>query len=223
MCIRDRCEHRLLLSRERGQALLGYLLPYTLPAVVSLPLTIYASQFLPVSAGRVLALCLAYAASAGIFSASLVLSLVVVFNAGHKRQAVRIIRERSPRPLFGIGFLVALSDALTSPQIAHQLGSNLTSSIAVFTGLAASISFGLLVIRMRRPVAHVIRILPLAQRLGQPALRETLRIFSGLWYWPILLMVLVSIINLIGAGADNQRVLRSALFTTVLLLSLIHI
>ncbi len=223
MTTRRLCEHRLLLSRERGQALLGYVLPYTLPAVVSLPLTIYASQFLPISAGRALALCLAYAASAGIFAASLVLSLVVVFNAGHKRRAVQIIREKSPRPLFGIGFLVALSDALTSPQIAHQLGSNLTSSIAVFTGLAASISFGLLVIRMRRPVAHVIRILPLAQRLSQPALRETLRIFSGLWYWPILLMVLVSIINLIGAGADNQRVLRSALFTTVLLIATVFL
>ena len=76
---------------------------------------------------------------------------------------------------------------------------------------------------MRRPVAHVIRILPLAQRLGQPALHETLRIFSGLWYWPILLMVLVSIINLIGAGADNQRVLRSALFTTVLLIATVFL
>ncbi|WP_095152669.1 mechanosensitive ion channel domain-containing protein [Pseudomonas sp. Irchel s3b5] len=215
--------HRWMLSRERGQALLGYMLPYTIPAVVSLTLTIYASQFLQVSAGRALALCFAYAASAGIFAASLVLSLMVMFNIGHKRSAVRIIRQHSPRPLFSIGFLVALSDALTSPQIAHQLGNNLTSSIAVFTGLAASISFGLLVIRMRRPVAHVIRILPLAQRVNQPALRETLRIFSGLWYWPILLMVLVSIINLIGIGDDNQTVLRSALFTTVLLIATVFL
>ena len=87
MAARRLCEHRLLLSRERGQALLGYVLPYTLAAVISLPLTIYASQFLPISAGRALALCLAYAASAGIFAASLVLSLVVVFNTGHKRRA----------------------------------------------------------------------------------------------------------------------------------------
>lgn len=198
------CQHRVLLSRERGQALLGYVLPYSVPAVISLPLTIYASQVLPVSAGRALALCFAYATSAGVFAASLVMSLAVLFNTGHKRRAVHIIRQESPRPLFAIGFLVALSDALTSPQIAHQLGSNLTSSIAVFTGLAASIAFGLLVLRMRRPVAHVIRILPLAQRRAQPALRETLRIFSGIWYWPILLMVLVSIINLIGIGDDNQ-------------------
>ena len=217
------CRHRLLLSRERGQALLGYVLPYSIPAVISLPLTIYVSQFLPVSAGRALALCLAYATSSGVFAASLVMSLAVLFNVGHKRRAVQIIRHDSPRPLFAIGFLVALSDALTSPQIAHQLGNNLTSSIAVFTGLAASISFGLLVIRMRRPVAHVIRILPLAQRRSQPALRETLRIFSGLWYWPILLMVLVSIINLIGIGDDNQQVLRSALFTTVLLIATVFL
>ncbi|MGY2261651.1 mechanosensitive ion channel family protein [Pseudomonas sp. SDO55104_S430] len=213
------CRHRLLLSRERGQALLGYVLPYSIPAVISLPLTIYASHWLPISAGRALALCFAYATSSGVFAASLVMSLVVLFNAGHKRRAVQIIRQHSPRPLFGIGFLVALSDALTSPQIAHQLGGNLTSSIAVFTGLTASIAFGWLVIRMRRPVAHLIRILPLAQRRSKPALRETLRIFSGLWNWPILLMVLVSIINLIGVGDDNQKVLRSALFTTVLLIA----
>ncbi|MFP3679382.1 mechanosensitive ion channel family protein [Pseudomonas sp. SIMBA_041] len=216
-------EHRLLLTRERGQAVLGYLSPFSLPALISLPLTIVVSHYLPVSAGRALALCFAYATSSGIFAASLVLTLVVLFNTGHKRRAVQILRDYTPRPLFGIGFLVALSDALTSPQIAHQLGSNLTSSIAVLTGLGASISFGLLVIKMRRPVAHLIRILPLAQRLKQPALRETLRIFSGLWYWPILLMVMVSVMNLISISDDNQQVLRSALFTTVLLIATVFL
>ena len=215
--------NRLLLTRERGQALLGYLLPYTLPALVSLPLTLYLSHFLPTSAGRALALSLAYATSAGIFVASLLLSLVVLFNAGHKRPAVRILLKSSPRPLFAMGFLVALSDALTSPQIANRLGDNLTSSIAVFTGMSASIIFGLLVIRLRRPVGQLIRILPLAQRQKQPALRETLRIFSGVWYWPILLMVLVSLINLIGIGGDNQKVLRCALFTTLLLIATVFV
>ncbi|MVV47646.1 mechanosensitive ion channel [Pseudomonas sp. PB120] len=223
MLVTHLCRHRLLLARERGQALLGYVLPYTIPALISLPLTLYVSHFLPVSAGRALALCFAYATSSGIFAASLVLSLVVLFNAGHKRRAVQIILQHSPRPLFLIGFLVALSDALTSPQIGRQLGGNLTSSIAVFTGLAATITFGILVLRMRRPVAHLIRILPLAQRLSQPAVRETLRIFSGLWHWPILLMVLVSVINLIGIGDDNQKVLRCALFTTILLIATVFL
>lgn len=217
------CQHRLLLSRERGQALLGYVLPYTLPAVVSLPLTLYVAYFLQASAGRALALCFAYATSSGIFAASLLLSLIVLFNSGHKRRAVQIIRQHCARPLFLIGFLVALSDALTSSQIAHRLGDNLTGSIAVFTGMVASITFGFLVIRLRRPVAQVIRILPLNQRLGQPALRETLRVFSGLWYWPILLMVLVSVINLTGIGDDNQKVLRCALFTTILLIATVFI
>ena len=217
------CQNRLLLTRERGQALLGYVLPYTVPALISLPLTLYVSHFLQVSAGRALALCFAYATSSGIFAASLLLSLVVLFNAGHKRRAVQIIRRYSPRPLFLMGFLVALSDGLTSPQIARLLGGNLTSSVAVFTGVAASVTFGILVIKMRRPVAHLISILPLAQRLSQPALREMLRIFSGLWYWPILLMVLVSVINLIGIGDDNQKVLRCALFTTVLLIAMVFL
>lgn len=122
-----------------------------------------------------------------------------------------------------IGFLAALSDALTSPQIARQLGGNITSSIAVFTGLFASVVFGWLVIRMRRPVAHLIRNRPLAQRLKQPALQESLRIFSGLWYWPILLMVLVSAVSLIGVGEDNQKALRCALFTTILLIATVFL
>ena len=214
---------RWLRTRERSQDLLKYLMPFTLPAVICLPLTLYASQFLQASVGRALALCFAYATSSGIFSTSMLLCVIVMFNTGHKRPAVQIIRDYCPRPLFMIGFLAALSDALTSPQIARQLGGNITSSIAVFTGLFASIIFGLLVIRLRRPVAHLIRNRPLAQRLKQPSLQESLRIFSGLWYWPILLMVLVSAINLIGVGEDNQKALRCALFTTVLLIAMVFL
>ncbi|KPA91649.1 small-conductance mechanosensitive channel [Pseudomonas asplenii] len=213
----------LLLNRERGRSLVGYLLPYMLPALASLPLTLYASHLLPVSVGRALALCLAYATSSGVFSTGLLLCLSVLFDLGHKRQAVRVIRSYSPRPLFLIGFLAALSDALTSPQIARQLGGNITSSVAVFTGLFASLCFGVLVFRLRRPVAHLIRNRPLAQRLRQPALQESLRIFSGLWYWPILLMVLVSVVNLIGAGEDSQKALRCALLTTVLLIGTVFL
>lgn len=210
-------------ARPRLLAVLGYALPWTLPALICLPLTLYVSHWLPTSVGRALALCFAYATSSGIVSTSVLLGVIVMFNLGHKRPAVRIIRHYCPQPLFLIGFLAALSDALTSPQIARQLGSNITSSVAVLTGLLASVVFGLLVIRLRRPVAHLIRNRSLAQRLKQPALQESLRIFSGLWYWPILLMVLVSAINLIGAGEDSQKALRCALFTTVLLIATVFL
>ncbi|MHC8317542.1 mechanosensitive ion channel family protein [Pseudomonas sp. LB3P31] len=214
---------RWLSTRQRSQDLLTYVLPYTLPALICLPLTLSVSHFLPSSVGRALALCFAYATSSGIFSTSMLLCVIVMFNTGHKRPAVQIIRDYCPKPLFLIGFLAALSDALTSPQIARQLGGNITSSIAVFTGLFASIIFGLLVIRLRRPVAHLIRNRPLTQRLKQPSLQESLRIFSGLWYWPILLMVIVSAINLIGVGEDNQKALRCALFTTILLIATVFL
>jgi len=221
--VRHLGRRRWLRTRQRVLDLLGYLLPYTVPALVCLPLTLYVSHFLQVSVGRALALCFAYATSSGVFSTSVLLCVIVMFNAGHKRRAVAIIRHFSPRPLFLIGFLAALSDALTSPQIARQLGSNITSSVAVFTGLLASVIFGWLVIRMRRPVAHLIRNRPLAQRLKQPALQESLRIFSGLWNWPILLMVLVSAVSLIGVGEDNQKALRCALFTTILLIATVFL
>lgn len=215
--------HRVLLTRYRVRALLNYLVPYTLPAVISLPLTLYVSHFMPTSVGRALALCFSYATSSGIVSTSVLLCVIVMFNAGHKRAAVRIIRQYSPRPLFLIGFLAALSDGLTSPQISRQLGSNVTSSIAVFTGLFASVVFCMLVIKMRRPVAHLIRDRSLSHRLHQPALQESLKVFSSLWYLPILLMIVVSAIHLIDVGEDSQKALRCALLTTVLLIAAVFL
>lgn len=217
------CRRPFFAVRERSQALLKYVLPFTLPAVVCLPLTLYVSHFMPVSVGRALALCFAYATSSGIVSTSVLLCVIVMFNAGHKRPAVRVIRRYAPRPLFIIGFLAALSDALTSPQIARQIGSNVTTSIAVFTGLFASVVFCVLVIKMRRPIAHLIRNRSLGSRLQRPALQQSLKVFSNIWYLPILLMILVSAINLIGAGEDSQEALRCALFTTLLLIATVFL
>lgn len=222
--IAKRLNRRAFMStRARSKGLLKYVLPFTLPALICLPLTLYVSQFLPSSIGRALALCFAYATSSGVFSTSVLLCVIVMFNAGHKRTAVKILRRYTPAPLFIIGFLAALSDALTSPQIARQIGSNVTTSIAVFTGLFASIVFCVLVIRMRRPVAHLIRNRALGNRVRQPALQQSLKIFSNIWNLPILLMIMVSAINLIGAGEDSQQTLRCALFTTLLLISTVFL
>ncbi|MBA1229784.1 mechanosensitive ion channel family protein [Pseudomonas viridiflava] len=217
------CRTPFLSVRQRSQALLKYVLPFTLPAIICLPLTLYVSHFMPSSVGRALSLCFAYATSSGIVSTSVLLCVIVMFNAGHKRAAVRMIRRYAPRPLFVVGFLAALSDALTSPQIARQLGSNVTTSVAVFTGLFASVVFCMLIIKVRRPVAHLIRNRSLSSRLQRPALQQSLKIFSNLWHLPILLMILVSAINLIGAGEDSQEALRCALFTTILLIATVFL
>src|SRR5690606_41532500 len=55
------------------------------------------------------------------------------------------------------------------------------------------------------------------------SLQESLKVFSNLWYLPILLMILVSAVNLIGAGEDSQKALRCALFTTVLLIATVFL
>ncbi len=64
------------------------------------------------------------------FRIAILLGALLLFG-GHAVQAASL-------PLFLIGFLAALSDALTSPQIARQLGGNITSSIAVVNGLLAA-------------------------------------------------------------------------------------
>ncbi len=220
---RRAAHQRFIHQRPRVQGLLDYLLPYTVPALISLPLTLTISHNLDGSVARALALCLAYATSSGLVSSSVILCLIVLFDSGHRRTAVRILRRRGPRRLFVIGFLAALGDALNSPQIARQLGGNITSTLAVVCGLLATLAFAVLVIRMRRPVAHLIRDRSLKQRLEHRAVQESLRIFSGVWYLPILLMILVSMVHLIGAGAESQRALQSALLTTLLLVGTVFL
>ncbi|PRA69451.1 mechanosensitive ion channel protein [Pseudomonas sp. MYb187] len=214
---------RLLRKRPRPSQVVKYLLVYTLPALASLIITLYVSHFLAISAGRALGMSLAYATSSGTFSTSIILCLITLFDTGHKRTAVRIIYQVAPRPLFLIGFLAAWSDALTSPQIARQLGGNITSSIAAVTGLLATLAFAVLVLKLRRPVAHLIRNRALPDRLEHRAVQETLRIFSALWFLPILMMILVSAIHLIGAGEESQRALQKALLTSILLIGTVFL
>jgi small-conductance mechanosensitive channel len=216
-------QRRFVRERPRFHNLLGYMLPFTAPALISLPVTLYASHFLDPSIARALALCLAYATSSGVFSTSVIMCVITLFDSGHKRAAVTVLRRYAPRPLFLIGFLAALSDALTSPQIARQFGTNITASLAVVAGLLATLSFAVLVVRMRRPVAHLIRNRSLHQRTQHRAVQESLRIFSGVWYLPILLMILVSAVHLIGAGEESQKALQSALLTTILLIGTVFL
>ena len=215
--------NRIVRARPRVQALIGYAVPYLLPALVALPLALYASRFMQDSIGRALALSLTYASSGGVFCAALVLSLNAMFETGHKRRAVQIIRQNGLRSLFVIGFSAALSDAMNSPPIAQTIGSNIASCVSVLAGLVACGVFAYLSVRLRRPVAHLIRNRALAQRLGQPALQESLRIFSVLWYWPILLMLTVSALNLVGVGEGSERALRSALLTSGLLIGTVFL
>jgi len=72
-------------------------------------------------------------------------------------------------------------------------------------------------------VAHLIRNRDLKERLQHRAVQETLRIFSKVWYLPILLMILVSAVHLIGAGEESQKALQNALLTTVLLVGAVFL
>ena len=223
LLVRSLNKTRAVHARPRLQRFLGCGVSYLLPAVLSLALILFGSHLLPNSVGRALGVCLIYATSSGVFCAALVLSLIAMLDIGHKRTAVRIIRQYSVRPLFVIGCFAALSDGMASPQVALVIGTHLASCVSILAGLVACVVFAYLAIKLRRPVAHLIRDRALAQRLGQPALQESLRIFSVLWYWPILLMLLVSALNLLGVGEGSGRALRSALLTSGLLITTVFL
>ena len=223
LLMRSLSNTRAVQARPRLQRFLGCGVSYLLPAVLSLAVILFGSHLLPNSVGRALGVCLIYATSSGVFCAALVLSLIAMLDIGHKRTAVRIIRQYSVRPLFVIGCFAALSDGMASPQVALVIGTHLASCVSILAGLVACVVFAYLAIKLRRPVAHLIRDRALAQRLGQPALQESLRIFSVLWYWPILLMLLVSALNLLGVGEGSGRALRSALLSSGLLITTVFL
>lgn len=223
LLVRSLNNTRIVQARPRLQRLLRAGVPYLLPAVLSLVVIVFGSHLLPSSIGRALAVCLTYAGSSGVFCAALVMSLIAMLDAGHKRPAVQIIRQHCVRPLFAMGFFAALSDGMDTPQVGLTLGANVASCLSIFSGLVACAVFAYLAIKLRRPVGQLIRNRALAQRLGQPAFQESLRIFSVLWYWPVLLMLLVSALDLVGVGEGSGRALRSALLTSGLLIATVFL
>lgn len=118
-------ETRLVRTRPRIQALVGYMVQYLLPAVLTLVLTLYASRFLQDTVGRSLGMSLTYAGSAGVFCVALVLALSSMFEVGHKRIAVQIIRKYSRRPLFLIGFLPRSATEWTARKLPCKLAKTL--------------------------------------------------------------------------------------------------
>ena len=141
-----RCaQSRWLRNRERAQGLLGYVLPYSLPAFISLPVTLYCSHFLQPSAGRALALSLAYATSAGIFAASLLLSLVV---DGVARSAT-ITTAFGLIPSGGIGLVIdsygMLAIAKDQDSAARDVGLGVGDQVVLRAGEASQVSTAVLI------------------------------------------------------------------------------
>lgn len=142
---------------------------------------------------------------------------ISIFSSGHRRTAVLILRRRMLVPLFIIGVLFALEDALGTPDLTEQLGLELASALAlIFSIVAALLSF-FLIVRNRRPVTHLIRNRPYKQRKNQGVWREVTALLARLWHIPMLLAISASVVAVFANGGEADAALGKALICALLL------
>ncbi|OHY79855.1 mechanosensitive ion channel domain-containing protein [Marinobacter sp. AC-23] len=162
-------------------------------------------------------LILSYAALSARGLTSLFDVLISIFSSGHRLAAVLILRRRMLRPLFVIGVLFALEDALGTTELTQQIGPELASALAlVFSVIAALLSF-YLIVRNRRPVTHLIRNRPYNQRKNQGVWREVTALLARLWHIPMLLAISASVVAVFVNGGEADAALGKAMVCALLL------
>ncbi|MBU2875755.1 mechanosensitive ion channel family protein [Marinobacter salexigens] len=162
-------------------------------------------------------LILAYAALSARGLTSLFDVMISIFSSGHRLAAVQILRRRMLLPLFIIGVLFALEDALGTSELTEPLGNELASALAlIFSVIAALLSF-YLIIRNRRPVTHLIRNRPYKQRQNQGVWREVTALLARLWHIPMLMAISASVVAVFVNGGEADAALGKAMVCALLL------
>jgi len=148
--------------------------------------------------------------------------VISVFTRGHRRVAVAILRQQAPRRLFMIGALAAFGDAVNSERLTTLLGGDLASWLSVLANVLAGVMSGALVIRLRRPVKHLIRNRPYAERRDQSSLRDLAIMLGNYWHIPALLLIGVSLAAIfVSAGDADGAFTRAILCAALLVLTLV--
>lgn len=162
-------------------------------------------------------LIMAYAALSARGLTSLFDVMISIFSSGHRLTAVKILRRRMLLPLFIIGVLFALEDALGTSELTEPLGPELASALAlIFSVIAAFLSF-FLIVRNRRPVTHLIRNRPYKQRQNQGVWREVTALLARLWHIPMLMAISASVLAVFANGGEADAALGKAMICALLL------
>ena len=142
---------------------------------------------------------------------------ISIFSSGHRQTAVLILRRRMLVPLFIIGVLFALEDALGTTDLTEQLGIELASALALIFSIAAALLSFFLIVRNRRPVTHLIRNRPYTQRMNQGVEREVTALLARLWHIPMLLAISASVVAVFANGGEADAALGKAMIGALLL------
>ena len=162
-------------------------------------------------------LILAYAALCARGLTSFFDVIISIFSSGHRQTAVLILRRRMMVPLFIIGVLFALEDALGTAELTSQLGTELASALALTFSIAAALLSFFLIIRNRRPVTHLIRNRPYKQRKNQGVWREVTALLARLWHIPMLMAISASVVAVFANGGEADAALGKAMVCALLL------
>lgn len=198
-------------------ALTRYCLRRILPTGLAFALVLGGVFQLGATPGMLLATTLGWAALCGMIFASVCEVVFSVFSWGHRRTALRLLRQQGARPLFYIGAAAALGDALNTTLMREALGSGSAGFVAGLANLMAVLLAGIFVLRFKRPIRHLIRNRPWSLRRRSGAVSELVRVLGGLWHVPALLLVAVSLAGVVSHGSDVRSILGRAVLTAALM------
>ncbi|ROO31131.1 small mechanosensitive ion channel protein MscS [Salinisphaera japonica YTM-1] len=165
---------------------------------------------------RATLLVLAYVALCGRLLSTVFDVVIALFTRGHRRVAVSILHDKALVPLFFIGALVAFGDAVNSNRMIGLLGYSLSDWLSVSANIVAAVLSGILVIRIRRPVAHLISNRRLKNRLNNN-FRDLVTFAARLWHVPALLLVIASLVAIFVTGGETDAAFARAMVCTVFL------
>lgn len=216
-------EWPLDLPRDPGAWLLTvHFLRRMLPWALAFFLVLGMAQLIPESAGRTMALVVAYVALCGRTLSVVVETFVSVFTRGHRFWAVQIMQQRALRPLFMIGALVALGDAFNSTRLSGLLGDELAGLFSVLANMLAAMISVRFILRFKRPIKHIIRNRPWPERRESRGSASVIHVLGRLWHVPALLLVGGSLVAIFVTGGDVGTALaRSIISASLLVLALV--
>lgn len=209
---------RVMPPEPRAWQMLAHFLRRTLPALLTFFALLFSMTSLDTTtAARAVVLVAAYATLCARTLTSVVDIVVSLFTSGHRRTAVAIMHRKALKPLFAIGLLVALSDAISNDRLTALLGPTLSDWLSESTSLLAALISAFLILRVRRPVQHLIRNRPYRQRKTPSAASDLVALVANLWHIPALVAVIASILAIVLTGGSTEIAFAKAIVCAVLL------
>lgn len=207
----------------RSWMLVAHFLRRVLPWALAFLFMLAALNWLTApTVARTAVLIIAYIALCGRLLSTVFDVVVSLFTRGHRWVAVGLLRRQALRPLFVIGALAALGDATNSGHMEALLGAQLAGLISVSANVVAGLLSGILVLRIKRPVKHLIRNRPYSQRHDNNTRRELVNFIGRLWHIPALLLIGASLIAIFfSAGEADRAFTRAILCAALLVLTLV--